>query len=184
MPIRPSCGGKHTRSKTGPCGRCYRKIYNAPPMSSRARTNRSWRAMLDRCSNRSYPRYGGRGITVCDRWQSSFDNFISDMGHIPPGLTIERINNNGNYEPGNCRWATRKEQNNNRRDTVFIEHNGERLNISQWAHKLQMSKETLVARIRRGWNKEVALTTIPNEGGSSKATGRLRRLREAELERP
>jgi hypothetical protein len=81
-----------------------------------SREYHSWCAMRTRCENEKsakYPRYGGRGITVCERWQR-FQNFIEDMGPAPPGMTLDRINGDGNYEPGNCRWATAKQQSANR----------------------------------------------------------------------
>ena len=85
---------------------------------SRTRVHRIWLAMKARCHRKTYPErrfYGGRGISVCDRWRNSFEAFYEDMGDCPPGRSIDRIDNDGNYEPGNCRWATWDQQISNRR---------------------------------------------------------------------
>jgi len=112
----------------------------------------TWLNMLKRCRDAKstyYYCYGGRGITVCKRWEI-FENFYADMGDKPPGSTIERIDNDGNYEPGNCRWATQAEQSMNRRVTVYLELNGLRLTMVEWAKKLQMKYGTLNMRHFRG----------------------------------
>jgi len=122
----------------------------------------SWRGIIQRCCNpecKDYPRYGGRGITVCERWKGSLDAFIEDMGVKPEGMTIDRIDNSGNYEPGNCRWTDAKEQANNRRSNVTLEFNGETMTVSEWARKVGLKVVTLEQRLRRGWSVEKALTS-------------------------
>ena len=108
----------------------------------------------------SYKYYGGRGIKVCDEWLHSYDAFLRDMGEAPEGLSIERKDNNGNYCPENCIWATKLEQNNNMRSNRWLEHQGKRQTITQWAEELGMDFMTLSCRIDRlGWSVEKALTT-------------------------
>jgi hypothetical protein len=100
----------------------------------------SWWMAQERCTNpqnKSYHRYGGRGVKFCDRWANNFDNFYSDMGKKPSGkYTLGRKDNDKDYEPDNCRWETDLEQQNNKSSNVFIEYNGVRLTISQWSEKL------------------------------------------------
>lgn len=101
--------------------------------------------------------YAGRGIGVCDRWQS-FESFLADMGPRPPGFTLERIDNEGHYEPGNCRWADRVDQANNTRRTRRIEYRGESLTLREWAARTQIPKNRLYDRLRMGWPTERILS--------------------------
>jgi hypothetical protein len=125
----------------------------------------AWRNMINRCTNpgvRSYPRYGGRGIAVCGRWRQNFAAFLADVGFRPgPGYTLDRIDSNGDYEPGNCRWATQVEQQNNRRDNHVITFGGVSKTLSEWARDLGIAPATLQTRInRRGWSLERALSGL------------------------
>jgi hypothetical protein len=124
---------------------------------------RIWRSMRQRCNNRenaAFPRYGGRGITVCERW-SIFDNFLADMGRRPSSdHSLDRINNDGNYEPGNVRWATALQQSLNTRRNRLITFNGETRTLSEWTACLGFHGWTLGQRIRKcGWSIERAFTT-------------------------
>ncbi len=123
------------------------------------RTYSIWRGMLNRCNNPNatgYHLYGGRGIAVCELW-SKFENFYADMGEAPRGLTIDRINSDENYEPGNCRWATMKEQENNRRNNVKITYCGETRSVGDWASILGVDRGPIYRRLARGWSVEDAL---------------------------
>lgn len=125
-------------------------------------TYQSWLGMVQRCTNPNsgkWARYGGRGITVCERWLT-FANFLADMGERPNGLFIERKNNDGNYEPGNCRWATRVEQARNTRLNHMLTHNGETLCLAGWAERAGIKQNTLKMRIRRGWSVARALAAL------------------------
>lgn len=121
----------------------------------------AWRKMKQRCflaTRKDYHRYGGRGITVCDRWLV-FENFIMDMGLKPsPRHSIERKDNNGNYEPSNCVWALPIEQANNKVTNRILEYRGERLTISQWSRRVGMEHDTLSRRLKLGWSIKRALT--------------------------
>src|SRR5438270_6449850 len=104
------------------------------------KTYKSWYSARRRCADINDQNYGGRGISMCRRWLKSFDAFVTDMGVRPEGMTLERINNNGNYEPGNCCWATGKQQAHNRRTNHFVTYAGTTLSITGWAERLGMSK--------------------------------------------
>lgn len=118
--------------------------------------------MFRRCENprnARYPNYGGRGIKVCAEWRS-FEVFLRDMGECPPGLSLDRRDNNGDYEPTNCRWATREEQGRNKRNNRLLEHDGSVLPINAWAERLGLSRDVIRQRIDKlGWPVARALTT-------------------------
>lgn len=110
-----------------------------------------WRSMIARCHNpkaMQYHQYGGRGISVCVRWRSSYEHFLEDMGLPPKGMTIERKNNGGNYELGNCRWASMKEQCRNRRSNRFLTHNGQTRTIAEWSEITGLPASTIGSRLR------------------------------------
>ena len=121
-----------------------------------------WRAIKARChsvGSVSYAWYGGRGIRVCERWFDSFENFFADMGPRPSKAhSVDRIDNDGNYEPGNCRWATRKEQQRNKRNNRLITYNGETMCLEAWADRLGIGWATIHERLDRGWSVADALS--------------------------
>ena len=109
---------------------------------------RAWQSMRNRCGDTSDMNYGGRGITVCDRWHD-FDAFYADMGSRPEGMTLDRIDVNGNYEPSNCRWADREVQANNTRTNVVIEHDGKTKTVAEWAKHYGIPAWKLYQRLSR-----------------------------------
>jgi len=122
---------------------------------------RSWLHMKDRCLNprsNSFAYYGGRGITVCDRWRDSFEAFYADMGDPLPGLSLDRIDNDGDYSPENCRWATLRQQANNTRANRTITFNGKTRTLIQWARITGIDRGIIADRRNRGWPIERALT--------------------------
>lgn len=125
-----------------------------------------WASIKKRCKNPkdpAYHNYGGRGITICEHWRTSFLNFFSDMGPRPPGMTLDRINNDGNYEPGNCRWTDRITQMNNMRTNLRITHQGETLTRAQWERRLGFCHGLIRSRLAGGWSLERAMTVKPYE---------------------
>ena len=139
--------------------------------TSSSPTYKSWHMMLQRCTNPNYPQYadyGGRGITVCKRWRV-FKNFLDDMGVRPEGLTLDRKNNSKGYSPANCKWATRAEQQRNRRSSNVWTHKGERKTVAEWAEQLGMKRHSLYMRVAvYGWTVHRALTTPPMMRGRRK----------------
>lgn len=129
--------------------------------ASKTKTYDAWSDMKSRCINpnsQAYHYYGARGITVCDRWLNSFENFYEDMGECPPKLTLERRDNNLGYCKENCSWESRKVQSNNTRSNVILEFNGKKMTIVQWARELRFNPVTISTRLSRGWSVARTLT--------------------------
>lgn len=129
----------------------------------------SWHHIMSRCYNKrdpKYPIYGGRGITVCKEWRASYKTFWADMGEKPEGYTLERIDNDGNYEPSNCKWATWEEQRFNRRVVRKLTINGVTKAVYQWADHFGISRKTVRNRVDRcGWSDEDAVQVPVTPGG-------------------
>lgn len=127
----------------------------------------TWQRMKSRCLNPNAPdfsHYGGRGITVCDRWKNSFGNFLSDMGPRTRDQQIDRIDNNGNYELGNCRWVSKKVNASNRRTSLSVTVNGVTHSGTEWDEIMGLPANTVSARMKRGWSADKAVNTPLQRG--------------------
>lgn len=152
-------GDNLRRGLSKSCG-CFKyESRNATHHLSKTPIYRSWANMKKRCNDTNDENYGGRGITYCDKWET-FDGFFEDMGSTyKEGLTIDRIDVNGNYCKENCRWADNKEQANNKRNNHIVEYNGERLTLVQFCVKYNVNYKTVSAKLIKGYTPEQALLT-------------------------
>ncbi|MCJ2019916.1 hypothetical protein MKK84_21180 [Methylobacterium sp. E-065] len=155
---------------------CYR--HGHAPRGGISPEYQVWAQLIGRCTNpkhSKYPSYGGRGITVCDQWRSSFAAFLADMGLRPsPQHSIEREDNDGPYSRANCRWATKDEQNRNKRSNRYFEINGQRLCLADVARLAKLPLNTFRMRLEHGWPLEKAFSTPkrPNQRTATSADAR------------
>ncbi len=150
----------HTKS----CGCIARKTMrdrNFKHGMTKTPTYKIWCGMIQRCvdqNHKDYHLYGGRGISVCQRWGESFTDFYADMGERPKGLLLDRIDNDGNYEPRNCRWVTNFVQANNRRSNHRLVFDEKNLSIAEWSRETGFSENMISDRLKHGWSIEETLT--------------------------
>ncbi len=133
----------------------------SPDRKHKSPTYISWLHMRARCNNpkdKDYQSYGGRGIRVCARW-SRFANFLADMGVRPDGTQLDRANNEGHYKKSNCRWSTRRENSGNRRNSILVTAGGITHHAAEWDRIKGFGRDTVSARIARGWSPERAVST-------------------------
>jgi hypothetical protein len=114
--------------------------------------------MVNRCHGSGHQRYSARGIKVCEHWRKSFLTFLEDMGPCPDGLSLDRIDNDGDYAPENCRWATWEQQERNKKSCIWLVFNGVKKHLKDWAEELNISKNTLYSRAHKGWPVDLILT--------------------------
>lgn len=155
--LAQSIAGKRPRQSCG-CATDHTKKHGHAPDSGQSPTYRSWMRMRGRMrqDHKHFANYGGRGIKICDRW-NVFENFLADMGARPVGHTLDRVDNDGDYEPGNCKWSTRREQQNNRRVNHRLTAFGRTQTLTEWARERGMNATTLHCRLRAGTPLERAL---------------------------
>jgi len=149
--------GDLKRGHTKSCGCLHKKLNGL----CNSREYHSWRSMVYRCHYKdsiSYKNYGAKGIKVCNRWRTSFLNFLEDMGKRPDGTTLDRIDTSGNYCKDNCRWATWKQQGRNRSNNHIIEAFGKKQTLTGWAEEFGLSRVTIMVRLKLGWPIELALS--------------------------
>lgn len=142
-----------------------------------SKTYRAWASMHARCRGKGVSAqvrkdYAARGIKVCKRW-SSFANFLADMGEVPKGQTLDRVKNHLGYSKGNCRWATRLEQNQNTRRNVHVTWKGETLCLAEWERRTGMRQSFIQYRLAKGWSPERVFTTVPIQGNNGREPMRL-----------
>lgn len=153
---------KHTTRSCGCLQQEMRAKWRKTHGMTGTRAHIRWKHMLSRCYNpqsKEYANYGGRGITVCERWRESFQAFYEDMGEPPPGLQLERKDNNQGYSPDNCCWATVKQQQRNRRVTIFCTFNNETRSLPEWSEITGLPLNLLYDRLAWDWSIERTLTT-------------------------
>lgn len=155
------------------CG-CFARELASARLTTHGNTNtpefETWMSMIKRCEHprhHAYDQYGGRGITVCKRWRESFELFLQDMCRRPsPDHSIERIDNNCGYDPSNCRWATRKDQQRNKRSNRILVFSNESLCVTEWSEKTGIPRRIIFDRLRRGWTTQQALTVPVKRTGT------------------
>jgi len=169
---RCDCGGRTTvsgshlkRGRIESCGCLHRERTaerNRRHGDARPKTPEyyAWIGAKGRCFNKrdaAYPKYGGRGIAMCEEWRRDFATFLRDMGRRPPGASLDRIDNDGPYAPRNCRWATRTTQNSNRRGNRLLTLDGRTMTLTAWAQTSGLTRGALLMRLKRGWPLRRAL---------------------------
>lgn len=165
--VRQVISASLVQHRTRSCNKCRSSSSvrtHAESGIHRTREYRAWNGMIARCTNpknRAWVAYGQRGVSVCERWRGhdGYQNFLDDMGRCPPGMTLDREDTNGKYEPHNCRWATRKTQDRNKRNSLYLSLNGVRRHVIEWAKIVKITARTLHRRKNDGWSDERALTT-------------------------
>ena len=147
--VKEIAAGSLRKGQSTSCG-CYRTEVNSTNPHYKSPTYNSWDNMIGRCyrsSQPDYDSYGGRGITVCQRWRDSFHNFLSDMGVRPEGMTLDRLKVDGNYEPGNCVWSTNKTQQNNKRNSIRIPLGDRTLTVEEFSAETGITEAIIRNRI-------------------------------------